>query len=265
MIDRFAGLPSSLASQARFERLAGGSVPALLAHPDWRTPVPTIVWMHGRTASKEWDPGRYLRWIRAGMAACAVDLPGHGERLDRRLHQGGQTLYAVAQMVEEIDAVVESLADPRFGGAFDVTRLGIGGMSAGGMATLRRLGDPHPFRAASVESTAGDFSKMPYLSMYPRELVERLDPMRRVEWWAPVPLLALHSEADELTPVAAIRSFTDALGSVYARAGAPEGLARLVTWPTTGAPQEHSGFGRVANEAKNMQTEFFGRWLLGKE
>jgi len=34
--------------------------------------------MHGRTANKELDPGRYLRLIRAGIAVCAIDLPGHG-------------------------------------------------------------------------------------------------------------------------------------------------------------------------------------------
>jgi hypothetical protein len=36
----------------------------------------------------------------------------------------------------------------------------------------------------------------------------------------------------------------------------------LVTWPSTGAPHEHLGFGRVANDAKNLQTAFFKRHLL---
>jgi len=80
-IERFSRLPSSLASRAKSVRF--GDVPALLAHPDWETPAPVVLWMHGRTVSKELDPGRYLRWVRAGIAACAVDLPGHGERFAR--------------------------------------------------------------------------------------------------------------------------------------------------------------------------------------
>ena len=52
---RFAELPSSLAKLARPETLAKGTtegVPALLAHPNWETPAPTVIWMHGRTVSK---------------------------------------------------------------------------------------------------------------------------------------------------------------------------------------------------------------------
>jgi hypothetical protein len=33
------------------------------------------------------------------------------------------------------------------------------------------------------------------------------------------------------------------------------------TWPTTGAPEEHVGFGKVSNDAKNIQTAFLARHL----
>ncbi|MCB9839184.1 MAG: prolyl oligopeptidase family serine peptidase [Phycisphaeraceae bacterium] len=260
MIDRFAGLPSSLAQRARFTTLAG--VPALVAHPDWESPAPTMLWMHGRTASKELDPGRYSRWLRAGIAAVALDLPGHGERLDRAMHQPDRTLYAVEQMVGEIDGVVEALADPEWGGVFDLDRLGIGGMSAGGMATLRRLCDEHPFQAAAVESTAGDFSLMPYAELYEPGIIGRLDPARHLEGWTPIPLLALHSEIDAMVPLAAIGSFFDKLRAMYTEQHAdPDELLTLRTWPETGAPAEHAGFGRVAAEAKALQVEFLERWL----
>lgn len=263
---RFAELPSSLAKQARFETLARAEtegIPALLAHPDWQTPAPTVLWMHGRTVRKELDPGRYLRWVRAGIAAVAVDLPGHGERFDPLLQKPDNTLRVVEQMLSEVDHVVNALRDPKWGGVFDLSRLAIGGMSAGGMVTLRRLGEPHPFRAAAVESTAGDFSLMPmYDSRYPRDLVERLDPIRRVDQWGVIPLLALHSEADEWVPVQAIRTLFDALRARYAAAGAdPDDLLTLRTWERTGAPAEHAGFGKVANDAKNAQVEFLVRWL----
>ncbi|MFM8784413.1 MAG: hypothetical protein ACKOFI_04520, partial [Phycisphaerales bacterium] len=68
----FGQLPSSRAAMSRTARLAGGEVPALLVHPhlDAATgratrPAPVLVWMHGRTVSRELDPGRYMRLGRA--------------------------------------------------------------------------------------------------------------------------------------------------------------------------------------------------------
>src|SRR5262245_11172372 len=81
MIERFSQMPSALRANARWQRLGPSDIPALLVHPDWNSgqPAPMVLWMHGRTVNKELDPGRYLRWMRAGIGACAVDLPGHGE------------------------------------------------------------------------------------------------------------------------------------------------------------------------------------------
>jgi dienelactone hydrolase len=269
MPDRFTRLPRSLASRTRWERLGppeegagGGGIPAMLAHPDWRTPTPLVIWMHGRTAHKELDSGRYLRWLRAGMAACAIDLPGHGERADPAMQTEASTLRLTEQAVAEIDRVVASLGDARFGGAFDTARMGLGGMSAGGMVALRRLCDPHPFVCASVEATTGSFEHMPrYITWHGADLVGAMDPLRHISTWRPIPLLALHSEADQWVPVGGIRAFTQALVRHYAAAGADPALIALHTWESTGAPHEHLGFGRVSNDAKNMQTAFFLRHL----
>lgn len=267
MHPRFAQFPRALASQSRIVRLAG--VPALLAHPDWSTPAPTVVWLHGRTVSKELDPGRYLRWIRAGIAACALDLPGHGERLDPEHHSPARTLDTLEQMVGEIDQVLEALADPEWNGAFDLDRLAIGGMSAGGMATLRRLCDEHPFRCAAVEATTGSLECLyrgtpdrPWPASHPPERVAKLDSARHLDGWRPIPLLVLHTEADRIVPIACQREFLDALRARYAAQGADPGLIELRTWPETGAPDEHAGFGRFGNDAKNAQVEFLRRWLI---
>lgn len=269
MIERFARFPAALASQARSAHLGRPGVPALLAHPDWSRPAPVVIWMHGRTVNKELDAGRYLRWIRAGIAACAVDLPGHGERLVEELQSPARTLEVLSQMVAEIDAVIEALADPAWAGAFDLDRMAIGGMSAGGMAALRRLCDPHPFVCASVEGTTGNLSALyhpdadrPWPVTHPPERIAPLDPLQHLSGWRPIPLLALHSEADRVVPIAGARGFIDGLRARYAAAGADPSLVELMTWPTTGAPEEHAGFGRVSNDAKNAQTEFFRRHLL---
>lgn len=271
MLDRFAKLPTSLDGKARTVRLAG-DIPALLIHPDWISCVPTVIWMHGRTANKELDAGRYVRWMKAGFAACAIDLPGHGERKDARADTPGEALNVLAAMIAEIDHIVEALADPIWQNVFDLDRLGIGGMSLGGMATLRRLCNPHPFVCAAVESTTGDLTGLyrpdgprPWGTSYPLEQIAPLDPMRHLGegGFRPIPLLALHSDADRIIPIGLQRGFLDLLSAHYRASGASEHLITLHTWPTTGAPEEHSGFGRHGNEAKNLQTAFFARRLLG--
>jgi pimeloyl-ACP methyl ester carboxylesterase len=268
VIERFARFPAALATQVRSARLGERGVPTLLAHPDWTTPVPLMLWMHGRTASKELDSGRYLRWIRAGIAACAIDLPGHGERFEESFQKPERTLDLLERMIPEIDQVLSALASPEWSTYFTPGRVGIGGMSAGGMATLRRLCDPHPFVCAAVEGTTGDLGALyspeaqrPWPVKHPPERIARFDPCRHLDAWRPIPLLVLHSEADRIVPIATVRSFLGALQNRYTAAGADPALAALHTWPSTGAPEEHAGFGRHANDAKNLQTEFLVRHL----
>jgi dienelactone hydrolase len=268
MLDRFKQFPAALASQVRSVRLAG-SIPALVAHPDWSTPAPVILWLHGRTANKELDPGRYLRWIRAGIAACAVDLPGHGERLDPAMQSPERSLDLIESGLAEVDTIVRAIADSEWAGALDMNRIGIGGMSAGGMITLRRLCNPHGFRCAAVEATTGNLALLyhpttgrTWMVDHPVDRIARLDPMQHLDSWSPVPLLAMHSEADRMIPVEGQRQFIEALRERYRDAGANPGLIEWMTWPTTGAPEEHIGFGRVSNDAKNAQTAFFNRWLF---
>ena len=277
MDDRFTKLPRYLEERTKIVRLAG-DVPALVAHPDpeFSGPAPLVFWLHGRTAHKELDAGRYLRWVRAGIGACAIDLPGHGERAIEGWERPERTLDVLEQAVGEIDAILDELTDPTgpFAGAFDRTRIAIGGMSAGGMNALRRLCDPHSFRCASVEGTTGALREL-YLApegesgrrrggwpvAHDPERVAELDPLAHLETFEPIPLLALHSESDEIIPWPTQRKFLEALAGHYRARGADPASIGVITWPETGAPREHLGFGRYSNEAKNAQTEFFERWL----
>jgi dienelactone hydrolase len=266
MIERFSGFPAALASHARLTRLGTPDTPALLAHPDWDRPAPFTVWLHGRTAYKEMDPGRYLRWIRAGVAACAIDLPGHGERGEGRdrMHGPEQTLDVLERAIVEIDGVLHALQDPQWQGAFDRSRMAVGGMSAGGMATLRRLCDPHDFRCAAVEGTTGDLGAL-YSSartaLHDPVRIARLDPSQHLDGWRPIPLLVLHSERDRLIPFAGMHGFVENLRGHYRRQGADPAMIELVTWPETGASEEHIGFGRFSNDAKNAQAAFLAKHL----
>lgn len=261
MVNLTGELPSSLKAKAHWERVSDADVPAMLVHPDWesRVAAPTVIWMHGRTAHKELDSGRYLRWMRAGIATCTVDLPGHGERLDESLQQPRRTLDIVMQMVEEIDGIVEALGEY---GVFDTSRLAIGGISAGGMATLQRLTRSHTFTCASVEATSGawqyqhDRGSFGELS---REQLQRLDPIANLDAWREIPVQAIHSKLDEWMSFEGQLQFIDTLRE---RSAYPDAI-EVIAYERTGAPYEHIGFGSKSPDAKNRQLEFLSRHLKG--
>ncbi len=267
MFERLAGMPRSVVERARLVRLGDMKVPTLLAHPDWQTPAPVVLWMHGRTVSKELDPGRYARWLRAGVAVCAIDLPGHGERADARPSDPANSLALIEEALGEIDTVVEALA--AFGGVFDTERLGIGGMSLGGMVALRRLCEVHTFKAASVEATTGCLRELyepgsggrPWPVTHDPVVLERVDPSQHLNGWRGIPLQVFHSEADAMVPWATQERFVGLLRARYEEIGADPRLVEVRTWPETGAPSEHLGFGRESNEAKTLQVEFWVRHL----
>jgi len=279
---RMQGFPSALRKVSRITTVetSAGSVPALLCHPDWQTPAPMVLWMHGRTVNKELDPGRYLRWIRAGIGAVAIDLPGHGERESdpesEASRSGARSIEVIEHTLPEIDAVVSNVAQGLGGnfepGLFRDDAAAIGGMSLGGMIALRRLCDAHTFRCASVEGTTGWLSDLYFPTMVApaRPLpgakrdpaqVAKAEAMANIGQWRPIPLLAMHSEADEVVPWAGQRAFLDALKSHYQAEGADPSMVVAHTWPQTGAPSEHSGFGRFASEARTIQTDFLSAHL----
>jgi dienelactone hydrolase len=262
MLERIEKLPSALERTTRFERLGRSGVPAMLVHPDRESgeAVPVVIWMHGRTARKEIDPGRYLRLMRSGIGVCAVDLPGHGERFEAPLQHPVHTLDLILQMIDEIDELIDALrAMPEF----DAGRMGIGGMSAGGMATLARLCHEHPFICASVEATTGSWEHQLHREMFQGRHGEECaheDPMRHLDGWREIPLQAIHARLDAWVSFEGQKSFIDALRARYED---PD-LIEFIVYDRTGAPFEHAGFGRVSADAKEKQRNFFRRHLLGE-
>lgn len=252
------GIPQSLRNASRWMRLAG--VPALIAHPDWKgegsvlRARPWLLWIHGRSVHKELDPGRYLRLLRSGIASVALDLPGHGERATPEGGDLGNTLPMIAQMADEIDAVVERVLELD---GFNPERSAIGGMSAGGMVTLARLCRPHRFVAAAVECTTGSWRWQPNLMRGDHALLDALNPIAHLDGWRPIPLLVLHNRLDEWVPLAGQEEFVAALRARYAD---PRAVAMHI-YDATGAPNEHAGFGRLAADAKDRFTAFLAASL----
>ncbi|MBG80064.1 MAG: hypothetical protein CMJ39_05045 [Phycisphaerae bacterium] len=259
MTSRFDQLPSALRRHGYLDRLGSTGVPALLVPAESGLPHgPLVIWLHGRTAYKELDPGRYLRLIRSGISVCAVDLPGHGERSSPQLQESAQVLDVVLQMVQELDDVTEAAVE-RLNA--DPNRIGVGGMSAGGMATLARLCRPHRYAACSVEATTGNWAAQTTLPMLEASEADRIaeaDPIRHLGNWREIPLQAFHTRADEWVPYQAQNEFIERLRRNYHDPNAIE----FVTFQKTGALHEHAGFGRYSADVKEQQRHFFCQHLL---
>lgn len=249
MTEKFESLPSRLKAVSSLQTI--NDVPCLIVKED-DTPRPFLFWIHGRTAYKEIDPGRYLRCIRSGINVCAVDLPGHGERLEPELQGANRILPVMMQMVSEIDGVLAGLSEV---GGFDMTRAALGGMSAGGMASIQRCLQTHPFKALILEATCGDWSFLrnkPMCAGLCDEAFHEINPVEHLGNWMCIPALAFHSKKDEWIPFDAAESF---LHSLRMHCGS-EADIEMVSFESTGAPFEHVGFGRQSPKVKEMQVEF---------
>lgn len=249
--------PLSLRQASRWIRLGG--VPVVIVHPAHAGmkldgPAPLLLWFHGRTVNKELDPGRYARLLRIGIATCAVDLPGHGERREESRQGPDATLGVVQQAVGEIDPLLEEL---RALGGIDMKRVAIGGMSAGGMVSMVRCCREHPFRALLLEGTTGSWSGPSGRAWASAPEAMSLEPIRHLEHWRDIPVLALHNTHDEWVDVAAQREFMDRLRQQSAN---PERI-NLHEYPRGGAPAEHAGFGRFGADAKDRAATFLAQWL----
>lgn len=248
-------LPKSLKRNATHLRL-GEDVPAMVIdveEPSGRDPL--FLWIHGRTTHKELDAGRYLRLMRRGIACCALDLPGHGERHEQGLHEPGRILEVIEQMVDELDPVLADLAAM---GRFDFERLGIGGISAGGIVSLVRLTREHPFAATALEATTGNRAFSSEISFPDPERLERINVVDHLDDWREIPLLAVHNRLDEWIRVEGQQTFVSALRDHYED---PSLVEFHVYEEPTGAPYEHAGFGRFAADAKSRQVAFLERTL----
>jgi pimeloyl-ACP methyl ester carboxylesterase len=233
-----------------------GDIPTLLVRQDDQ-PRPFILWLHGRTADKELDSGRYLRYVRRGINVCAIDLPGHGERFVSTLQDPQQIIAVIQQVVGEIDELLERLEDV---GGFNLNKVAIGGMSAGGIASTLRLLRSHPFKAVVLEASMGSWGEKrdhPMFSGLSEEQFNALNPVENLDTWSDIPLLAFHNRHDQWIPYTAQSAFIHALKHRY---DDPD-LIELVSFDHTGATHEHMGFGRQSAFVKEVQVEFVARHL----
>jgi pimeloyl-ACP methyl ester carboxylesterase len=254
MASRFDTLPMRLRAVSVEKHI--GDIPTLLVRQDDQ-PRPFIIWLHGRTADKELDPGRYLRYVRRGINVCAVDLPGHGQRFVSELQEPQRILEVIQAMVGELDGLLEGLESI---GGFDMNKAAIGGMSAGGIASTLRLLRSHPFKAVVLEASMGSWGvKRDHPMFYglSEEQFDSLNPVENLDGWSNIPLVAFHNRHDQWIPYTAQSIFIHALQDRYD----DPNLIELVSFDHTGATHEHMGFGRQSAFVKEVQVEFVARHL----
>ena len=243
----------------RIEELGPTAAPTLLLDPardNGDVAPPAVLWLHGRTAWKEVDPGRFLRLMRSGIAVVAPDLPGHGDRYDPELQSTEHVLDVIRMMLQELDELVTDAIKSL--GA-DPMRVGIGGMSAGGMVAIARMTRPHDFLCAVLEATTGSWSHQRLRPMFAHcddATIRAIDPLEHIDAWTPIPLLAVHSKADAWVDWVGQSKFLDAVESL----GPPELVERMI-FEQTGAEHEHVGFGLHSADVKERERDFFARHL----
>ncbi len=258
MNERYQSLPSRLRTCT--EAVEINEVPCLLVRKDDQ-PRPFLFWMHGRTADKELDPGRYLRCVRRGLNVCAVDLPGHGQRFDETLQGRSSLLDIILQMAGEIDGVLAGLETR---GGFDLQRCAIGGMSAGGMIAITRLLQPHPFKALVLEATGGSWEPLldtPFCEELNREAFRSINPVQNLAEWSDIPVIAFHSRHDSWIPYQVESEFIEA---IRMKSMNPNNI-ELISFDRTGAPDEHIGFGSESAFVKETQVEFLARHIMSTQ
>ena len=193
------------------ERFAG--IDCIHAFPAGKRDValPTVIFYHGFTSSKEVYAYFAVALAQAGIRAVLPDADMHGARYDgdseRRLSHFWEILRS---NIDELPDIEQAL---RAGQRVDGERLAVGGASMGGMTALGALARYPQLHCAASMMGAGYFSPLartlfpPLVARSPAEhtlLAERLAPLaqydvsHRLESLATRPLLLWHGEADEV-------------------------------------------------------------------
>ncbi|TKI08562.1 esterase [Martelella alba] len=203
----------------------------------YQDPLPTVLFYHGYTSSKEVYSYFGYALGKAGFRAILPDADMHGARFDgdeqRRLTHFWDILR---RNIDELPALKDALARR---GLIADARIGVGGASMGGMTALGAMARYPWLRAVAEFMGSGDFRRLPETLFPPipptsparrREFERRLAPLAEYDVFHQLaklgdrPLLLWHGEADPLVPEAESRR-------VYA-ALAAAGLAGQATYLT---------------------------------
>ncbi|HEX3588148.1 MAG TPA: alpha/beta hydrolase [Pseudonocardiaceae bacterium] len=217
--------------ETRFESTVDGEpVPGLLWTPSSATgPLPAVLLGHGRTADKRMLDTLAHAFVRRGLAAVAIDAPGHGER--RVDPDADWPRPDAGQAAREWRAGVGMLVDH---GRIDGSALGYWGVSMGASLGISFLAESPGIRAAVLGL------------MHPNWPAPPGDRIRADARRLTCPVLFLVNWDDQLVPVAQAGELFDLIGSTD---------KRLHAYP--------GGHGQLPQEAITASEEFLTVRLEG--
>ncbi|MBA3534108.1 MAG: prolyl oligopeptidase family serine peptidase [Ardenticatenales bacterium] len=206
--------------------------------PDTDEALPTVVHVPGFNEDALSPAPFALRLARAGFQCVALNPPWR-DTPDLNSPSPAILFDLLTEGDVLLRAVLEELrADP----GTQSDWLALTGVSLGGMFVARTLAheEPHPFRAAAMVLSTGDWSFMPRttLDAFPdlravippatllmiEETLRATSPIATPQRFPPTPLLLINADRDPRLPLAAAQRFYDALRPVYDAAGVAEAL-----------------------------------------
>ncbi|NCC51005.1 MAG: alpha/beta fold hydrolase [Spartobacteria bacterium] len=189
-------------------------------------PFPAVVCFHGFTGNKQESHRLFVKLCRAlavaGMASLRIDFRGSGDS------EGDFSMMTISQEMQDARAALKFL---RRRAEVDETRIGILGMSMGGLVAAYMLGEhdwvktgvlwgavAHP--AKSADNKRKDFEYIPAMNCYQRngwliseafvEELYTLDPLEVISNTS-ASVLLLHGENDITIPVGDAYAYERAL------------------------------------------------------
>lgn len=176
-------------------------------------PLPSVIFYHGFTSSKEVYAYFAVALAQAGFRAVLPDADLHGARYsgdsELRLTRFWEILRS---NIDELPGIEQALRARQL---VDAERLAVAGASMGGMTALGAMARYPQLRAAASMMGSGYFSQLARTLFPPRvartqeekkQLAERLAPLaqydvgHQLEKLANRPLLLWHGDADDVVP-----------------------------------------------------------------
>ncbi len=178
-----------------------------------QTPLPTVVFYHGFTSSKEVYSYFAVALAQAGFRVVMPDADLHGSRYNGDSEHRLRHFWEILR--RNIDELPQLEAALRDAGLVDGARFAVAGASMGGMTALGIMARYPQVNSVACMMGSGYFHSLsrtlfpPFVAQSAHEqqrLAERLAPLaeydvsHQLEKLADRPLLLWHGEADEVVP-----------------------------------------------------------------
>lgn len=209
------------------DRIKIGAIPAILFRPrDKEGPLPTIIFYHGWSSSKESQRIRGFILASLGYQVLLPDAIYHGERNplgDYGFNNATKSFWKVIlRNMEEFPIIREEIIK-RYDG--DPERIGVTGHSMGGFTAAGIFTHNPDLKALVVlngscswENFNEGFEDLVERDEEVKELerkVKSLDPIKHIKYLKDRPILLLHGEGDTLVPIKGQRLFYEKAEPVY--------------------------------------------------